>query len=218
MEDDLLSTAAEGVFIEGPVATGKTSAATNHLQNLLDRGVPAAEILVLLPQRALAEPYREVAKEHVGGRVDILTISGIARHMIQRFWPLVAKEAGFDEHRPPNFLTLETAQYFMSRVADPLMEEGAFAGLSILESRLYSQLIDNPSKAALVGFPVSEIAPRLKDAWIGSSERESVFDDVQQAADQYLNLCRKHNLLDYGIQLKVFCKHLWTEPCMGCVQ
>jgi len=74
---------------------------------------------------------------------------------------MVAEGAGFDENRPPNFLTLETAQYFMSQVADPLKEEGAFAGLSILESRLYSQLMDNPSKAALVGFPVSEIAPRL---------------------------------------------------------
>lgn len=202
----------EGVFITGPVGAGKTTSAADHLQDLLSRGVPGAEILVLLPQRALAEPYREVARKHVGGRVNILTISGLARRMIQRFWPLVAEEAGFDENRPPNFLTLETAQYFMSRVADPLMEEGAFAGLSVLESRLYSQLIDNPSKAALVGFPVSEIAPRLKDAWIGSSERESVFDDVQRAADQYVELCREHNLLDYGIQLKVFCEHLWTEP------
>ncbi|MBB4070611.1 hypothetical protein GGQ18_003227 [Salinibacter ruber] len=200
--------------LEGPVGTGKTSTATVHLQKLLDRGVPAREILVFLPQRALAEPYREVAKEHVGGRVDILTISGLARRMIQRFWPLVAEDADFDDSRPPTFLTLETAQYFMSRVTDPLREEGAFAGLSIAESRLYSQLIDNINKAALVGFPPSEISERLKGAWIGSDERESVFDDAQRAADRYLQMCRENNLLGFGLQLQVFRKHLWpNETC-----
>ena len=204
----------EGLFLNGPVGTRKTTAACKHLQSLLDGGVPAREILVFLPQRALAEPYREVAKEHVGGRVDILTISGLARRMIQRFWPLVAEDAGFDGDRPPNFLTLETAQYFMSRVTDPLREEGAFAGLSIAESRLYSQLIDNINKAALVGFPPSEISGRLKGAWIGSEERESVFDDAQRAADRYLQMCRENNLLGFGLQLQVFREHLWpNETC-----
>ncbi|MCS3953364.1 hypothetical protein [Salinibacter ruber] len=205
------SEVAEGVYLKGTVGSGKTTSASEHLQRLLDRGVPAQEILVFLPQRALAEPYREVASEHVGGRVDILTISGLARRMIQRFWPLVAEDAGFDDSRPPTFLTLETAQYFMSRVTDPLREEGAFAGLSIAESRLYSQLIDNINKAALVGFPPSEISERLKGAWIGSDERESVFDDAQRAADRYLEMCRENNLLGFGLQLQVFRKHLWPN-------
>jgi superfamily I DNA/RNA helicase len=203
--------ANEGLYLQGSVGTGKTTRATGHLQGLLDRGVPAREILVFLPQRALAEPYREVANDHVGGRVDILTISGLARRMIQRFWPLVAEDAGFDGDRPPNFLTLETAQYFMSRVTDPLREEGAFAGLSIAESRLYSQLIDNINKAALVGFPPSEISERLKGAWIGSDERKTVFDDAQRAADRYLQMCRENNLLGFGLQLQVFRQHLWPN-------
>jgi hypothetical protein len=211
MSRDLLPRSKEGLYLEGPVGAGKTTGATGHLQGLLDRGVPAREILVFLPQRALAEPYREVANEHVGGRIDILTISGLARRMIQRFWPLVAEDAGFDGDRPPNFLTLETAQYFMSRVTDPLREEGAFAGLSIAESRLYSQLIDNINKAALVGFSPSEIASRLKGAWIGSDERETVFDDAQRAADRYLQMCRENNLLGFGLQLQVFRKHLWPN-------
>jgi len=214
MSGTLLPGAEEGLYMEGPVGTGKTTRTTGHLQGLLGRGVPARELLVFLPQRALAEPYREVASEHVGGRVDILTISGLARRMIQRFWPLVAEDAGFDGDRPPNFLTLETAQYFMSRVTDPLREEGAFAGLSIAESRLYSQLIDNINKTALVGFPPSEIAGRLKGAWIGSDERETVFDDAQRAADRYLQMCKENNLLGFGLQLQVFRKHLWpNETC-----
>ncbi len=203
--------AKDGLCVEGPVGTGKTTRAAEHLQSLLGQGVPAREILVFLPQRALAEPYREVASEHVGGRIDILTISGLARRMIQRFWPLVAEDAGFDESQPPTFLTLETAQYFMSRVTDPLREEGAFAGLSIAESRLYSQLIDNINKAALVGFPPSEISGRLEGAWIGGEGRESVFGDAQRAADRYLQMCRENNLLGFGLQLQVFRKHLWPN-------
>ena len=211
MENMLAAGLNGSLYVIGRVGVGKTTRATEHLQSLLDNGVPAQEILVFLPQRALAEPYREVAKEHVGGRVDILTISGLARRMIQRFWPLVAEDAGFDDSRPPNFLTLETAQYFMSRVTDPLREEGAFAGLSIAESRLYSQLIDNINKAALVGFPPSEISERLKGAWIGSEEREGVFDDAQRAADRYLQMCRENNLLGFGLQLQVFRNHLWPN-------
>ncbi|MBB4090989.1 hypothetical protein [Salinibacter ruber] len=216
MNGTLLSQAEDGLYVEGPVGTGKTTRAAEHLQSLLRQGVPAREILVFLPQRALAEPYREVASEHVGGRIDILTISGLARRMIQRFWPLVAEDAGFDGDRPPNFLTLETAQYFMSRVTDPLREEGAFAGLSIAESRLYSQLIDNINKAALVGFPPSEISDRLEGAWIGGEGRESegredVFADAQRAADRYLQMCRENNLLGFGLQLQVFRKYLWPN-------
>ena len=209
MDAPLAARCRDGLFLEGPAGAGKTSRAVGYLQDLLTRGAPASSILVLLPQRGLSDPYWEAAEDHVGGTVQIVTISGLARRMILRFWPLVTAEAGFDENRPPTFLTLETAQYFMSRVAGPLMEEGAFAGLSILESRLYSQLIDNINKAALVGFPPSEIASRLKDAWIGDDEYEAVFDDVQRAADRYRALCREHNLLDFAFQLQVFTGHLW---------
>jgi hypothetical protein len=110
--------------------------------------------------------------------------------MIQRFWPRVTKDAGFDDSQPPNFFTLETAQYFMSGVIDPQREEDAFAGLSIAESKLYSQLIENINKATLIVFSLSEISGRLKGAWIGSDERESVFEDAQRAADRYLQMCR----------------------------
>jgi len=85
MAGSTLAETTDGLFLEGPVGTGKTRLAAGHLGSMLEGAVPATEILVLLPQRALAEPYREVAKRHIGGRVDILTISGLARRMIQRF-------------------------------------------------------------------------------------------------------------------------------------
>jgi hypothetical protein len=39
----------------------------------------------LPPLRAWVEPYREAASVHVGSRIDILTISELARHVIPSF-------------------------------------------------------------------------------------------------------------------------------------
>ena len=54
MSGTLLPGAEEGLYMEGPVGTGKTTRTTGHPQGLLGRGVPARELLVFLPQRALA--------------------------------------------------------------------------------------------------------------------------------------------------------------------
>jgi predicted ATPase len=60
MSGSLLPGAEEGLYIKGPVGTGKTTLATEHLQARLGRRVPARKILIFLPQRALAE------NDHVG--------------------------------------------------------------------------------------------------------------------------------------------------------
>ena len=44
-------------FLEGPAGTGKTTAAIMRVLNMLDVGVSADSILVLVPQRTLARPY-----------------------------------------------------------------------------------------------------------------------------------------------------------------
>ena len=94
---------------------------------LMDKGVRADSILVLLPQRNLAEPYFEALRNPglvAGGTVDVLTLGGLAQKMVSLFWPLVADQAGFARpDRAPTFLNLETAQYFMARVVEPLIEQ-----------------------------------------------------------------------------------------------
>ena len=203
-----------GLFLQGLAGTGKTTTAAAHLKELLSDGVRAGEVLVLVPQRELSEPYWKAVRDHAGEQPQILTISGLARRMIQRFWPLVADGAGFDAAAPPTFLTLETAQHFMARIVEPLREEGTFAGLTIVASRLYSQILDNVNKAALVGFPSEEISTRLKEAWGGDQENHYLFDRLQQAIDDYLAFCRDHNLLDFSFQLRLFYEELWpNEAC-----
>ena len=103
-----------------------------------------------------------------------MTVGGLARRSVELFWPLIVRPAGFAQPtRPPTFLTLETAQYYMDRIVDPVLDARGFDGITVQRNRLVSQLIDNLNKSAVVGFPPEEIASRLKAAWAGERARRS---------------------------------------------
>lgn len=210
---------AGATFVEGPAGTGKTTAAVARLQHMLASGVPAASVLVLTPQRTLAAPYTEALRSPSippGGETTVLTMGGLARRMAELFWPVVAEPAGFARpDRPPVFLTLETAQYFMARVVRPLIvERGYFDSVVIDRNRIYSQILDNLNKAAVVGFPHDEIAPRLKAAWLGDSAQARIYDEAQECAGLFRAYCLENNLLDFSLQYEIFAKVLWPLPAV----
>jgi hypothetical protein len=140
--------------------------------------------------------------------------------MVDLFWPLVAGPAGFAQPEAlPVFLTLETAQYYMAHLLRPLLEEGLFDSVVIDRNRLYSQVLDNLNKAAVVGFPHTEIGARLKAAWIGEPGQLRVYEDVQTAADLFRRFCLEHNLLDFSLQVEVFRQQAWPlRECRSALQ
>jgi hypothetical protein len=213
------------IFLQGPAGAGKTTLARRRLRHLLRSGAPADSILVLVPQRTLGLPYElldtgtsvlpasdeepAAASDALWAPVDVVTLGGLARRAIDLFWPLVSQAAGFARPLdPPNFLTLETAQYYMSREAESARHYGEFADLRIAAPRLASQVLDNLNKAALVGFPVQEIASRLKGAWAGPSSQASVYDSAQSVALAFRDYCLGHNLLDFSLQIDLFRQYL----------
>ena len=204
------------IFLEGIAGTGKTTAGVARLSRLLAEGVPADTILVLAPQRTLATPFTDALRgptTPAGGEVTVLTLGGLAQRMVELFWPVIAAEAGFAHpDRPPTFLTLETAQYFMARLVGPLLTEGYFDSISIDRNRLYSQILDNLNKAAAVGFPHSEIGARLSAAWVGESVQTRVYAEAQDCADRFRAHCLAHNLLDFSLQYELFTQRLWSLP------
>jgi len=205
------------VFLEGPAGAGKTSAAVGRLLRMLSEGIPGDSILVLTPQRTLALAYERALRlpeTAAGGQVTLLTFGGLAQRMVSLFWPLVAEKAGFAQpDRPPTFFTLETAQYSMAHLIRPrLDEERLFDSVTLDRNRLYSQVIDNLNKAAVVGFPSAEIGERLKSAWIGEPGQLHVYDDVQSCADDFRRFCLEHNLLDFSLQVEVFREIVWPLP------
>jgi hypothetical protein len=203
------------IFLSGPPGTGKTTLAVRRLLHLLEAGIPAEQILILVPQRTLAGPYYDAlhrTESPADGTVDIATIGGLARRTLDLFWPLVAKPAGLDPTQPPRFLTLETAQYYMDRIVEPFAAAGAFDGVTVPRPRLVSQIIDNLNKAAAVGFPPEEIAARLKRAWGGESARLRIYDQVQAVALAFRQACQAENLLDWSLQIDLFWHLLLPLP------
>ena len=201
------------IFLEGPAGTGKTTAGIERMLHLMSTGIPGSSILVIVPQRTLGLPFLEALNTPgvvAGGMVNIVTISGLAQRMVDLFWPAIIEKAGFS--RPevsPTFLNLETAQYYMAHLVRPLLNEGLFGSVTIDRNRIYSQIIDNLNKAAVVGFPYQEIGEKLKSAWSGEPGQSRVYEDAQTCASLFREYCLKHNLLDFSLQIEVFWHFLW---------
>ncbi len=203
------------IFLEGPAGTGKTTVAVERLLYLMSSGIPGSAILVMVPQRTLATPYLQALASPgavAGGMVNVVTLSGLAQRMLDLFWPVVAEPAGFAHpDLPPTFLNLETAQYYMAHLVRPQLDKGFFSSVTIDRNRLFSQIIDNLNKAAVVGFPYREIGSRLVSAWTGDPGQSRVYEDAQTCASMFREYCLQHNLLDFSLQIEVFWQHLWKS-------
>jgi len=214
---DVVHTPIEGrTFLSGPAGTGKTTAGVERVLNLLEHGVSGNQILLLVPQRTLASPYYEALRSPgtpPGGTVGIMTVGGLARRMVDLFWPLISGDAGFaNPDLPPVFLTLETAQYYMAHLVKPLLAEGYFDAVTLDRNRLYSQVLDNLSKAAVNGFSHTEIGERLRKAWVGDQGQVHIYADVQDCVNRFRQYCLDNNLLDFSLQIEIFRNQLWPFP------
>lgn len=203
------------LFVSGRAGTGKTTVGVERMRHLLAQGIPADSILMLTPQRTMQEPYLDLLyspERQAGGEVTSATIGGLAQRMCDLFWPIAAEAAGFkNPDQPPVFLTLETAQYYMAFLVRPLLEQGYFQSLTIDRNRLYSQILDNLNKSAVVGFPYTEIGLRMDAAWFGDPVQRRIYQDAQECATLFREYCLDHNLLDFSLQLEIFSSILWPQ-------
>ena len=201
-------------LLHGEAGSGKTSAALAWLAAVI-QAYPGEPVMVLTPLRTLAQPYRQAlaAPEWQPlSPVSLQTIPGLVRRMVALFWPFVGRRGGFDHpYAPPRFLTVETAQYYMGRIVAPLIDEGYFSTVTLQRNRLYSQLLDNLNKSALVGFPHTQIGQKLQEAWTGDPARLRVFEDVQTAISLFRRYCLENNLLDFSLQVEMFRDYIWHE-------
>ncbi len=202
------------IFASGPAGGGKTTAAVERMRHLLMQGVPGESILMLAAQRSVQEPYLDLLyspERTAGGEVTSATLGGgLARRVCDLFWPIAAEAAGFAyPDQPPIFLSLETSQYYMAHIVRPLLEQGYFESITMDRNRLYSQILDNLNKAAIVGCPYTEIASRLDAAYFGDPAQRRVYADAQECASRFREYCLQNNMLDFSLQLEIFSNILW---------
>jgi len=202
------------LFVSGPMGTGKTTAAVERMRYLLAQGVPGESILMLAAQRSVQEPYLDLLyspERSAGGEVTSATLGGgLARRVCDLFWPIAAEAAGFvHPDQPPVFLSLETSQYYMAHIVRPLLDEGYFESITMDRNRMYSQILDNLNKAAIVGFHYTEIASRLDAAYFGDPAQRRVYQDAQECAVRFREYCLQNNLIDFSLQLEIFSNILW---------
>ncbi|MGI6259939.1 MAG: DEAD/DEAH box helicase family protein [Anaerolineaceae bacterium] len=208
------------LFLRGNASTGKTTAALLRLETILHSQASGVgeSVLVLVPQRSLGSPYQDFLSKQMSmasDQVSVLTMSSLLRRMIDLFWPLLASYQLFKHpYEKPAFLTLETSQFYMSQIVEPMLAQGKFSTISLPLYRLCSQLVDNLNKSALVGFSYKEIGSRLSSAWMGDASRQNVYGDVQEAVTKFRQLCLDNNLLDFSLQVELFKNYLWNNQSL----
>ncbi len=205
------------IFLDGMAGTGKTTAGIERAKQLIRDGVRADSILVLVPQAALALPYRDAlrrARIDAPTNIHTATLGKLAYDTIDLFWPLATREVGFGSpNERPHFLSLELVQYYMTRFLEPeIQRNDYFNSVTISRNRLYTQLVDNLNKAALIGFDHETIGAQLKAAYRGDVEQEYIYDDAQTCASLFRDLCLENNLLDFSLQVRLFVDHMWPKP------
>lgn len=200
--------ADQKIFLKGMAGSGKTTVGARRVRQLLDMGIPGSEILVLAPHKRLSQPYLQTANE---GGVTVASFASTAYNIVQQFWPLIAEQINSNTaDKTPIFLNHEMAQYVMSKVVGPEIEQrDYFSSIRLPRARLYTEILDNLSKASTVGFPASQIADRLKAASRPDPEQLHLYDDMQACADLFRRFCLQHNLLDFSLQISFFLDFLW---------
>lgn len=195
-------------FWYGPAGTGKTTAALSQLSDWLDAGVDPAQILVLVPQRALGLPYQTLLSDsgHENTQaVQVVTYGGLAQRQITLYWPYVAQQTleAWDG-RDPTYLTIEATQYYMARFVEPYISQGYFDSLKVDRARIIAQIIDNLSTAAVNGFTLQDVHDRLVQSWQGHSSRLTVYAAAHEIAETFQAYCLTHSLLDFSLQIRLF--------------
>lgn len=200
------------VFLSGPFGSGKTALAVERVRWLLrQERVRGDDILVLTPQRTLAEPYHAAltgAGTPAGSPVRITTFASLAQQSVELYWPLIAPTAGFDDpSREPTFLTLETSQHHMAQLVDAAIEGDEFGALRIDRGRVISQILDNLNKAALLGLSIDAAYTRLELAVPLGEQRAARLNALraaQRISHEFRALCRRATLLDFSLQIVLF--------------
>jgi hypothetical protein len=209
------ATTDRSALLIGPAGSGKTTALQERLRRLLAAGEPAYTILILVADPDQRGRYERFIQSQGIPWADLRLahFSQLGREMVQLFWPLVARPAGFaGGFRPPTFLGYDLAQLLMWRIVAPQLEQGAFAELRRRPQQIVSQLLDTLSRAAFNALTISEATERQSRTWVGEPDHLRHLAQAEEIAHQFRAHCLSHNLLDLSLTVETFLHHVVKHP------
>ncbi len=208
--------AAGSSFLLGTAGTGKTTALQHRLLRLLAEGETAYTILILVAEPERRTGYLDAVQQSGLGpyaQLKMTTYNQMALEMVQLFWPLIARSAGFERpYHPPTILSYDLAQLLMWHIITPMLNKGAFADLRLRPQQIVSQLLDTLNRAALNGLTLAEAIERQKRSWSGEPERLIQLEDAAIAARTFRHRCLEKSLLDLSLAVQVFDTQLVQHP------
>ncbi len=129
------------VFLEGPFKSGKTTVGVARLMSAAAQSDPTHQILVLTPQRSLANPYRNGIRNPnfpPGVLPTLSTLAGLSRQFIRLYWPHNGeKYAAFaDPDMLPTSSEHGTRPIFLATNLPTFSRQGYFLEFNIDPTRL----------------------------------------------------------------------------------
>lgn len=214
-------------FWQGQAGSGKSTALHYRLARLLQEGESAYSILFLLAEASDRHRLHTFLQQHAVAVEDaaadpaatplrhlhVTTFTYLAREMVQQFWPLVARPAGFERpFQPPRYMHYDMAQFLMWRIVGDLLNEGAFAGLLLRPQQIVSQILDTLNRAAFNRLSLQEAEQRQLQSMADGVEHSRHVRDAARAAQTFRAHCRRNSLLDVSLAVRVFDTQLLQHP------
>lgn len=195
-------------FLQGQAGTGKSTALMHRLRRLLHEGESPYAILILVAEagdRRRFLHFLEAAGIGEPRDLQVTTFTYLAREMVQQFWPLVARPAGFERpFQRPIYIRYDLAQLLMWRIVRDMMAAGAFADLPLRPQQIVSQILDTINRAALNRLSLKEAERRQVQSWAGEPADARHLREAAQAAQAFRAHCRRNSLLDVSLAVRVF--------------
>ncbi len=209
--------AAEGsAFLHGQAGAGKTTALLHRLLRLLQERETPYAILVLVAEADDRPRVQAFLQQHGTSEprdLAVTTFTYLAREMVQQFWPLVARPAGFERpFQPPTYLRYDMAQLLMWRIVRSMISEGAFADLLLRPQQIVSQILDTLNRAALNRLSLEQAEQRQIQSWAGDPPDARHLREAARAAQAFRAHCRRNSLLDVSLAVRVFDTQLLQHP------
>lgn len=196
--------------LTGPPRSGASEAVLDRLARQWQAGRDAGRTLLLAVDNRAAQAANDHIAGQPPGKLGQLRATGynrFAQDLIERFWPLVAKQYGID--RPlPEFLPYDLAQFACLR--EYRENPGALRRLTIREQRLIVQLLSTMNLAAANGIALETAWSRIAAAQDLPTDHDLIRDGLA-LTERLRTRCLSAGVLPFDLQIQIAAELLQDE-------